>query len=352
MGRSLSDCGKTVVKAGGIMKVERKFLYLLGLILFFLLAFFSLLAGTKGLVFFDGLKTILDLIKGREIPISSKIILLKIRLPRFIAVVFCGASLSVSGLILQTSLNNSLASPGMIGINSGAGFLVLLSSILFPYSLHARSLGALTGSLIAVFIVYFIGIKAGLSKTSLILAGLAVSSLMSAGIDVLITLYPEIVVDKVAFNLGGFQNISFTSLYFTLPLMVIGIVLLILLSDGIDLFTLGDEAAYGLGLNVRLYRLASILISGLLAGSAVCICGLLGFVVLIIPNFIRLLGKNNTRQNIILCLIFGSDFLMLCDLAARLLFYPYELPVGLFLSCLGSPFFIWILISRKKRLAV
>lgn len=334
------------------MKLNRQYLYLGGIILFFVFVFFSVLAGTKGLGFHDGINTVLDLVKGNEISLSSKTILLKVRLPRLIAVVFCGASLSVSGLILQTSLNNTLASSGIIGINSGAGFFVLIANILFPYSLQSRTFGAFLGAIISVLIVYLISEKAGGSKTILVLSGIAVSALMSAGIDVLITLYPEIVVDKVAFNLGGFQNVSIGSLYFSVPLIFIGIIALIILSGGIDLFSLGDEAAYGLGLNVRAYRIASILISGVLAGCAVCICGLLGFVGLIIPNFIRLLGKNNMRQNIFLCILFGSDFLMLCDLAARLLFYPYELPVGLFLSCLGSPFFIWMLISRKKRLAV
>lgn len=334
------------------MKSSKQALYSSGIIIFFFLFFISVFAGTKGLGFSDGISAFVGIFSGKEIPTGIKIILLKIRLPRVIGAVFCGAALSVSGLILQTSLNNTLASPGIIGINSGAGLFVLAVTLLFPFSTIARTFGAFTGAVISVFIVYLISEKAGVSKTTLILAGVAVSSLMSAGIDVLITLHPEIVADKVAFNLGGFQNLSISSLYFSVPLIAAGIAVLVILSGGIDLFALGDEAAYGLGLNVRVYRIAAILISGVLAGCAVSVCGLLGFVGLIIPNFIHLLGKNNTKHNIFLCVIFGSDFLMLCDLAARLLFYPYELPVGLFLSCMGSPFFIWMLISKKKKLVV
>lgn len=332
--------------------MSKKRFYIVGFAAFICLAFVSVFAGTKGLSFKEGFTAFFGIFSGKEIAAGTKIILLKIRLSRVIGSVFCGAALSVSGLILQTSLNNTLASPGIIGINSGAGLFVLFVTLLFPFSAVAKTLGAFTGAVISVLIVYFISEKAGISKTTLILAGVAVSSLMSAGIDVVITLHPEIVADKVAFNLGGFQNLSISSLYFSVPLIFAGIVGLIFLSGGIDLFALGDEAAYGLGLNVRLYRIAAILISGILAGCAVSVCGLLGFVGLIIPNFIRMLGKNNTRTNIFLCVIFGSDFLMLCDLVSRLLFYPYELPVGLFLSCLGSPFFIWMLISKKKKLAV
>lgn len=334
------------------MKLSKKSLYAGGLLLFFLLFFLSVFAGTKGLSFKSGLKAFAGLFSKEEISASVKIILLKIRLPRTLGAVFCGAALSVSGLILQTALNNTLASPGIIGVNSGAGLFVLLAGLIFPFSTFARTVGAFTGALLSVLTVYFISEKAGISKTTLILAGVAVSSLMSAGIDILITLHPEIVADKVAFSLGGFQNLNTGCLFLALPLILLALFILLFLSDGIDLFSLGDEVAYGLGLNVRFYRLCAILLSGVLAASAVSVCGLLGFVGLIIPNFIRLSGKNKCRSNIILCLLFGSDFLMLCDLISRLLFYPYELPVGLFLSCLGSPFFIWMLISKKKKLSV
>ena len=318
------------------MKIQRRSLYFIGAGLFVILFLISVFAG----------------IMGKELTETARLILFKIRIPRTVAALVCGAALSVSGLILQTTLNNTLASPGIIGINSGAGFFVLVVSLIFPFGALARTLGAFAGSVLAVLIVYFISEKAGVSKTTLILAGVAVSSLMSAGIDVVITLHPEIVADKVAFNLGGFQNISISSLYFAIPVIVAGIVILIFLSGGIDLFALGDEAAYGLGLNVRACRIAAILISGILAGCAVSICGLLGFVGLIIPNFVRLSDKANTKSSIFMCMILGADFLMFCDLIARFLFYPYELPVGLFLSCLGSPFFIWMLIRKKKRLGV
>lgn len=334
------------------MKGNKRIIYLAGIIAFFLLAFFSLFAGTKGLSFKNGLNVFFKILSGDEIAASAKIILLKIRLPRTIGAIFCGAALSVAGLILQTSLNNTLASPGIIGVNAGAGLLVLITSLFFPFSTSIRTIGAFAGALFSVLTVYFISEKAGISKTTLILAGVAVSSLMNAGIDVVITLHPEIVADKVSFNLGGLQNLNPSSMYFALPLILLSFVLLYLLAGGIDLFSLGDDLAYGLGLNVRAYRLGAIILSGLLAASAVSVCGLLGFVGLIIPNFIRLLGKNKCRTNISLCLLFGADFLMLCDLISRLLFYPYELPVGLFLSCLGSPFFIWMLISRRKKLSL
>lgn len=330
---------------------KRKFIIISGIFAFFILFFLSVFLGTKAVSFGEGVKALEMALRGENAG-GAGVILLKLRLPRAVAAVFCGIALSVSGLLLQSALNNSLASPGIIGVNSGAGLFVLLFTLVLPFSFWGRSFGAMGGALIAVLFVYLISVKAGVSKTTLVLAGVAVSSLMTAGIDIVITLRPEIVTDKVAFNLGGFGNLNLTGVKIAVPVIVAGIIGAFVLAGGIDLFALGDEAAFGLGLNVKAYRLGAIIVSGVLAGAAVSVCGLLGFVGLIIPNIIRLFGKQKTKMSIILCMIFGSDFLLLCDLLARVLFFPYELPVGLFLSVLGAPFFIWMLISKKKKLAV
>lgn len=322
-----------------------------GIITFIVLFFFSVFLGTKALSFEDGISAFLIALDGGNAG-GAGVILLKLRLPRAVAAIFCGIALSVSGLLLQSALNNTLASPGIIGVNSGAGLFVLLFSLIMPFSFWGRSVGAMGGALIAVLFVYLISVKAGVSKTTLVLAGVAVSSLMAAGIDIIITLRPEIVTDKVAFNLGGFGNLNLAGVKIAVPVITSGIVSAFILAGGIDLFALGDEAAFGLGLNVRTYRLGAIIISSILAGAAVSVCGLLGFVGLIVPNIIRLFGKQKTKFSIVLCMIFGADFLLFCDLLARVLFFPYELPVGLFLSVFGAPFFIWMLINKKKKLGV
>ena len=312
---------------------------ILGTAVFIVLFFISLFASKNGISFSLETK-------------ASLIILYKIRFPRTIACVVSGAALSVAGFILQSALNNVLASPGIIGVNSGSGFFVLLASLLFPYASLVRSLAAFTGAVTAIIIVYLISEKSGVSKTTLVLAGVAVSSLMTAGIDVLITMHPEIVADKVSFSLGGFQNVSLPSLKIAVPVITVSIVAVYAISGGIDLFQLGDETAHSLGLNVRLCRISTIVLAGVLAGSAVSVSGLLGFVGLIVPNLTRLGSVRGIKTNITMCLIFGADFLLFCDILARLLFYPYEVPVGLFLSCLGSTFFIWMLVRKKRRLSV
>ena len=288
----------------------------------------SLLIGSRE----TGSGALIGALFGRAGNPAAELILFRIRLPRSLAAAICGAGLSISGLLLQSVLNNSLASPGVLGVNAGAGFMALIAGILFPFHLPARQCAAFSGALLAAVLVYAISMRAGVSKTTLILAGVAVSSLFTAGSNAIVTIRPDAVADKVAFSLGGLHGSAY------------------LLGGSIDLFTLGDEAAQGLGLNTARVRMIAILISSALAAASVSICGLLGFVGLIIPNLVRFAGIRTTRSRILCCAVWGSTFLLFCDMLARTLFYPYELPAGLLLSMIGTPFFIWMLMRKKRRL--
>lgn len=290
---------------------------------------------------------LLSALWGEAADTPARMILFGIRIPRAVAAVCCGAGLSVSGLLLQESLNNRLASPGVIGVNSGAGLFVLIASLLAPHSVIIKGGAAFLGAVCAVTLVYLISLKAGPTRSMVVLAGVAVSSLMSAFSQGIISFWPETVTDKVTFSLGGLKGIESAQLGVSVIFTAAALAGALLLSGGIDLFPLGDEAAEGLGLNVRRYRAMAILLAAVLAGCAVSLCGLLSFVGLMIPNLIRIAFGENFRRSTVLCCLWGSSFLLLCDVIARSLFYPYELPAGLLLSCLGAPFFIWLLMRRK-----
>ena len=283
-----------------------------------------------------------------EAPAAAVLILYRIRIPRLLAGIVCGAALAVSGLLLQEALRNPLASPGIMGIHNGAGFFALLSALFFgPFSV-ARSCMAFLGAVCSMALVWAIGSFAGSRRSTLLLAGVAVSSVMSACINLLITLRPDSVADKAAFQLGSLHSIQPSTLLMTAILVLPGIAGALGLSRGISLFALGDEAAHGLGLAVRRHRLLTILCSTLLSAAAVSACGLISFVGLIIPNLIRKLSRESTAERIVLCMVFGAGFLVCCDLAARSVAYPYELPVGTLLSLLGAPFFIFLLVRRRR----
>ena len=280
---------------------------------------------------------------------TTQIVLYQIRIPRTAACLLCGSSLSVAGLLLQEALSNPLASPGIMGINSGAGLFVLLSGICFPHVYSVRNAAAFAGALLSAILVFLIARKAGMSKSVIILAGVAVSSLMTAASNTIITLHPESVSDKVGFSMGSLAGIDLQRLPLPALLIFVGIAAAFFLGPGIELFAIGDEAAQGLGLAVARHRKLTVCCAVLLASAAVCLCGLLGFVGLIVPNILRLSDQLTVRRKILGCIVWGSNLVLVCDTLMRTLFYPYELPAGLLLSLIGTPFFILILMRRGIR---
>jgi iron complex transport system permease protein len=262
----------------------------------------------------------------------------------------CGAALSVAGYLLQGSLDNRIVSPGILGINNGAGLFVLLSALLFPFRAESKCLMAFLGALLVTVLVSIISIRSGMSKTSVVLAGVAISALSVSVIDLIISLKPETVADRAAFQIGGFATTQLSVVLFAIPLIAAGLLISFITAPAMDLLSLGDEMAHGLGLGVKAYRGIFIICAALLAGASISMGGLLGFVGLIVPNCIRMIYKVKSRQGILLCTIYGAAFLLLCDTLSRLMVFPYELPCGLLLSIIGAPYLIWILVKKRKRL--
>jgi iron complex transport system permease protein len=236
-----------------------------------------------------------------------------------------------------------------MGVNSGAGLLWLVAALWMPGHPVLRQAMAFVGALLATLLVYLVSRRAGTSRGTVVLAGVAVSSLMSAAIDAIVVVWPESVTDRVSFTLGGLSGVTYQSLALCVPALLVALVAGAYLGRGIDLLALGDEAAHGLGLDVRACRLGTIACAALLAASAVSICGLLSFVGLIVPNLVRMWARPTTRQGLALCALWGAALLVACDLVARTIAFPYELPVGLVLALLGAPFFMALLARRGRK---
>ena len=282
-------------------------------------------------------------------PAAVSLILYGVRIPRLMAGVFCGMALSVSGLLMQESLNNRLASPSVMGINNGAGLFALLGTAFFGNSFVVRGMSAFAGAMVAVAFVALISIYAGSAKSTMILAGVAVSAMMSAFVNLIITLKPELVMDKTAFQLGSLQSVPAALLRGTCTCAGMGLAVSFLIAPGMELFSLGDEVAVGLGLSVRKYRYMCIFLAAFMSAAAVSSCGLLSFVGLIIPNLVRRMEAESIRRRLLLCAVWGSALVVFADFMAKSICYPYELPVGMLLSILGAPFFILIITGRRKR---
>ncbi len=271
-----------------------------------------------------------------------------VRIPRTLAATFVGCALSVSGLILQSILNNPLASPSIVGVNSGAGLFAILIVAFFPSYLGFISIATFIGALIATFLVYFIAKRTRASKTSIVLSGVAVSSFLNAIIDTILIIKPDSAMSRTYFLIGGFSGVTVADLRLPVLFIVISVVIALGFGYDMNILSLGDETAKSLGLNVVRYRFLLIVVASLLAGSAISIAGLIGFVGLIVPHIGRFIVGYNNRILIPVCALLGSIFTLFCDLLARTLFAPFEIPVGIVMSFLGGPFFIYLL-SKQKR---
>ena len=272
-----------------------------------------------------------------------------IRLPRIAATLLAGSSLAVAGMVIQSVLKNPLASPGIIGVKSGAVFMATLACALFPAQIKLIPIAAFLGAFITVLLVYGIGCATGASRITIVLAGVAVSGILSAGIDTVVTIVPNALTGSNMFRIGGVAGVTFSGIFPQGYIMIVAMAAVFFLRNEIDVLSLGKETAKSLGLNVGLYQFLLLGLATLLAGSAVSFAGLISFVGLLIPHIARRLVGTQSKVLIPCCIIYGAAFLSFCDLVARILFAPYEIPVGLVLSILGGPFFIYLLMRQRKR---
>lgn len=277
-------------------------------------------------------------------------ILLYVRLPRVLAAMLAGSALAVSGMLIQAVLMNPLAAPNVIGVNAGAGFFTFLMMALLPGVRGAAQLGAFLGALLAVLLVC--AVSSGSGRLGIILCGVAVSSVFTAGINTVKTFCPDTLYNGSAFLIGGFAGVSMGDLTPSWAVIPAALLAGWLLSGQADLLCLGAASAQSLGMNVRLTRTALLVLACLLAGCAVSFSGLLSFVGLLAPHIVRrIFGEARTSHRVLIpaAALLGAGFVTLCDLLNRTLFAPYELPVGILLSFIGGPFFLMLLLRERRR---
>lgn len=296
----------------------------------------SLKECVKGLVFGEG---------------ASGIIIRALRLPRVLGALLCGAALSVSGLLLQSATGNDLAAPNTVGINSGAGAAVMVALCFIPTAYALESLLAFFGALLAAFITLglSLGKRGGLSRSSVVLAGVAVGAMFNAFISYLSVRFPDALISYNVFSVGGFSGLYMEDILLPSIIIIAMLVWSMLLTPSLNLLSLGDELAVSLGVRVTRLRFTAIAIAAALASASVSFAGLIGFVGLIVPHTASRIIGNDKRFLLPFCAFFGAAFVTLADLLGRILFAPSELPVGILLGALGAPFFLVILLLKARR---
>lgn len=270
-----------------------------------------------------------------------------VRFPRVLGSLLCGAALAVSGAVIQGVLANRLASPSIIGVNSGAGLAVTLCSAMGIAGGWRFSLFAFLGAFAAVMTVSLGAKKWGASRGTVILMGVAMNSLLGAVSDTVTTFVPDVSILSNDFKIGDFSAVTYPKLIPAAVVILGSILLLQTLANELDVLTLGDDSAKSLGMNTGLMRTVFLILAAALSGAAVSIAGLLSFVGLLVPHAVRRISTEEARHFIPLCALFGAGFVTLCDTLARTLFAPYELPVGILMAFLGAPFFLFILFRGK-----
>ena len=304
---------------------------------------FSLLSGSVDIT----LAEIAGSILSAETNLNSQV-LHQIRIPRIQAAFVTGGLLALSGAIMQVLLRNPLADPYILGISGGAA-VGALSAILLGASGFWLSNAAFAGALFSIFLVFGIANKFGdWSVTRLLLTGVVVSAGWGAVINILLTTSSTNNVQSMLFWLMGDLSQSRVNLAHYL-LLITGLAGGLLLSRSLNVFIRGELLAVSLGVNVQALRLLLFFSASVFTATAVTIAGSVGFVGLIVPHMLRLLGARDHRFLIPSCILLGGSFLVLADSLARTIVAPQQLPVGVVTAVIGVPAFILILRSTIRK---
>jgi len=275
--------------------------------------------------------------------------ILNMRVLRVLTAVLAGGGLAVSGVALQAILRNPLAEPYLLGTSSGAGLAAVIALLCGAARLYLP-LFAFGGAVASIVIVYLLACGAGrMQEKSLILSGVIVSVAFSAVIVFLISLSGEKVLHEMTWWLWGSLQVYDPKLIAIVSLPVImGIAVIYFFSQDLNALSIGEEESMHLGIDADRIKKLLILVSAFITAGLVCVCGIIGFVGLIVPHMMRLLAGSDHRRLIPLTCIAAAIFMVVCDIVSRTLFPPLEIPAGVITAIIGAPVFIILLKSKRR----
>jgi len=287
-------------------------------------------------------------------------VLLNIRLPRVVLGVLIGAGLGISGAAVQGLFRNPLAEPGLIGISSGASLFAVLMIVLEVgvfrslsgrIGSYALSLAAFAGACITTSIVYRLSVRNGRTvTTTLLLSGIAINALTGALTGLLTYMATDEQLRTITFwNLGSLGGASWATVTGLLPFILIPVAGLPMMAKSLNALGLGDAEALHMGVDVRKLKRMIILMATMAVGASVAVAGLIGFIGLIVPHILRMTFTADNRLVIPGSAILGAVLLTLADLLARTIVVPAELPIGILTALIGTPVFLYIIITERNK---
>ena len=280
----------------------------------------------------------------------------KLRLPRTLLAFIVGGAVAVSGTVMQSVLKNPLASSYTLGVSSGASLgaaIVIVTGFNIPFlGLFTLPVIGLTFGLLTVFsaVKFAARMDKNLENNTIILVGMVFSLFVNAILTLISAMSKDHLAQLTLWQMGSFSLKDWSNVIILFPIVLIGVIILQNYSKEMDIMTFGEEQAFTMGVNVHKIKWILLSLSAALTGSAISFVGVIGFIDLIAPHVVRRIFGSSHKTIIPMSVIFGGSFMVICDLIARTIISPSELPVGAITALVGAPFFAYVYFSRKKGL--
>ena len=293
-----------------------------------------------------------------NLSLLEKEVLLNIRAPRVALAVFVGAALGVAGATLQGLFRNPLADPGLIGVSAGGALGAVLSIVLLQTFSNDNNMGiflipssAIFGSLTVIGIIYII--TSGFNKSGImymLLVGIALNAIATVGIGFLTFISSDSQLRNITFwMMGSYGSANWILLLPAIFVISASTIILISISRKLDIMQLGEIEAYRVGVDIKKTKMIIIISTAIMIGASVSLSGLVGFIGLVVPHLVRLLGGANHRYLLLGSALMGVIISVNADLFSRIVIQPAEIPIGLATSALGAPFFLWLVLRLRER---
>ncbi len=330
-----------------------------GALLVILLAFSILYAssvGAAGISPLDSLKVIVADLIGYEVDAVYQTIIWNIRLPRILLSALVGGALSMVGAAFQGVFRNPLADPHVLGVSSGAALgatIAMMFGVNIPIAvLGTTGAAAFVFALGTVFLVYQISMIGGISSSiSMVLAGTAIGSMLSAVVSLLLVFRREDLEKVYSWTLGSFSAATWEKNLFLLIIVGLSSVIFFSLATDMDILCTGEEEAKSLGVDTAKLQKIIIVVASILVAAAVSVSGVIGFVGLMIPHCVRMIFGPSYKYLFPFSLLLGASFMVICDTIARTVVEPTEISVGIITALFGGPYFLFLLAKEKGKLA-
>ena len=297
-----------------------------------------------------------------ETLLRDQVVILNIRLPRMLLGMLIGAGLAVSGLLMQGLFRNPLADPGLVGVSSGSalGAIIIivlgggvLAPVIAPLGIFALPLAAFCGGVATTALLYRVATRAGQTAiATMLLAGIAIGAMAGAFSGVLVYIASDNQLRDLTFwGMGSLAGATWVKILAAGPIIAIALGVAAFLGKGLNALTLGEATAAHLGVPVQRFKILAILAVAGATGASVAVSGGIGFVGIVVPHLLRLVIGPDHRYLLPATALLGASFLLMADALSRLIVAPAELPIGIVTAAVGGPFFLWLLLRRRRNLA-